>query len=48
MASLDQLKTAGLVDDLEGWDRECALSGTNFAVSYPSCSFAPGDCVSEI
>lgn len=44
MASLDQLQTAGLVDDLEGWD--CALSGSNFVVSYPGCSFSPGDCLS--
>lgn len=43
MASIDQLKTGGIVTDLEGWDDlECALSGT-FSVSYPDGGFSPGD-----
>ena len=47
MASIEQLKTAGVVEDLEGW--ECALSSSSsFSVSYPDCSFSPGDCVSRV
>ena len=43
MASLDQLKASGLVDDLEGW--ESSLQG-NFTVAYPeSGPFSPGDVV---
>jgi len=40
MASLDQLQTGGVVDDLEGWD--CAISGI-FSVAYPGGGFGPGD-----